>query len=91
MTGVQTCALPILRNAIAYVLLNASKHARGVRVAPWVDPFTSGAWFEGWAGPIGVLGAEEPSPVAHARTWLLGVGWRRSGLIDPNEVPGPSG
>ena len=80
-----------VRNAIAYVLLNASKHARGARVTPWVDPFTSGAWFAGWAGPIGVLGAEEPSPVTHPRTWLLGVGWRRAGLIDPSEVPGPSG
>jgi len=77
-----------VRNAIAYVLLNASKHARGVRVTPWVDPFTSGAWFDGWARPIGVLGGDDPSPVAAPRTWLLGVGWRRARLVDPTEVPG---
>jgi len=77
-----------VRNAVAYVLLNSSKHARGARATPWVDPFTSGAWFDGWARPIGVLGSEEPSPVAAPRTWLLGVGWRRTRLIDPDEVPG---
>ena len=29
-----------------------------------------------------------PSPVARARTWLLSVGWRRHGLLDPADVPG---
>ena len=29
-----------------------------------------------------------PSAVAKAQTWLLGPGWRRAGLIDPNEIPG---
>ena len=77
-----------VRNAIAYVLLNSSRHARGARRTPWVDPFTSGAWFDGWRRAIGVLGAEEPAPVAAPRTWLLGVGWRRARLIDPDEVPG---
>jgi hypothetical protein len=26
--------------------------------------------------------------VGAAKTWLLAVGWRRHGLLDPNEVPG---
>jgi hypothetical protein len=26
--------------------------------------------------------------VAPARSWLLRVGWRRHGLLDPSEVPG---
>jgi hypothetical protein len=26
--------------------------------------------------------------VARPRTWLLRVGWRRHGLVDPSEVPG---
>jgi hypothetical protein len=26
-------------------------------------------------------------PVALPRVWLLTTGWRRHGLIDPNEVP----
>jgi len=28
------------------------------------------------------------TPVAPARTWLLTTGWRRHGLIDPDEIPG---
>ena len=27
-------------------------------------------------------------PVAEPRTWLLRLGWRRWGLLDPSEVPG---
>jgi hypothetical protein len=27
-------------------------------------------------------------PVACSRTWLLGTGWKRHGLIDVDEVPG---
>jgi REP element-mobilizing transposase RayT len=80
-----------VRNALAYVLLNARRHAakRGrARVAAVrIDPASSGAWFDGWR-----CGTPRPperaSPVALARTWLLRVGWRRHGLIDPGEVPG---
>ena len=35
-----------VRNALAYVLLNARKH--GARLIEWLDPFSSGAWFDGW-------------------------------------------
>ena len=27
--------------------------------------------------------------VVAARTWLLTIGWRRAGLIDPHDTPGP--
>ena len=37
--------------------------------------------------PATVPPASGASPVARARTWLLGSGWRRHGLIDPAEVP----
>jgi putative transposase len=36
-----------VRNAIVYVLANFRKHARTPR-APGIDPFSSGAWFDGW-------------------------------------------
>jgi REP element-mobilizing transposase RayT len=80
-----------VRNAIAYVLLNARRHAAalGLRVQRWavrIDPASSGRWFEGWRTPH--AGATDPPAVAQARTWLLAVGWRRRGLIDPGEVPG---
>jgi REP element-mobilizing transposase RayT len=69
-----------VRRAIAYVLLNARRHAAkaGRRVRAWIarlDPASSGRWFANW---------RTPPP----RTWLLAVGWRRHGLIDPSEVPG---
>ena len=78
-----------VRNAIAYVLLNARRHlAKAGRALPRlaaIDPGSSGRWFEGWARaperPI-----DRPA-VAPARTWLLRTGWRRHGLIRPDEVP----
>jgi hypothetical protein len=87
-----------VRNALRYVLLNARHHA--ARVAPRIqkavglDPASSARWFEGWKRrvpiPAGAASAAspEPAPVARARTWLLTVGWRRHGLLDPADVPG---
>jgi REP element-mobilizing transposase RayT len=79
-----------VRNAIAYVLLNARKHAaqfgRAVRRTTGIDAASSGRWFAGWRTRI--QGARDAPAVASPRTWLLAVGWRRFGLIDPSEVPG---
>jgi hypothetical protein len=71
-----------VRNAIVYVLTNY-KHHRG---GGWkFDPCSSAIWFGGWTEqPPAPM---TPTPVAAARTWLLGVGWRRHGRIDPGEVP----
>jgi hypothetical protein len=83
-----------VRRAIAYVLLNARRHAAkaGRRVRDWVarvDPASSGRWFAGWRTPQPQ--ARDAPAVAAPRTWLLAVGWRRHGLIDPSEVPGGAG
>jgi len=87
-----------VRNALRYVLLNARRHwakRRGSRVLPGpvrLDPASSARWFGGWTK--GTVGAEEAArtadqPAVRApRTWLLAVGWRRLGLLDPAEVPG---
>jgi hypothetical protein len=86
-----------VRNALAYVLLNARRHfakARAGRRPPVrLDRASSGRWFDGWKRAWGSrLGAEAPDAprreVAPARTWLLRVGWRRHGLVDPSELPG---
>lgn len=81
-----------VRNAIAYVLLNARRHAaklgRRLSKAVHIDPASSGRWFEGWRTPSMRGTATDPAAVAAARTWLLRIGWRRWGLIDPSEVPG---
>ena len=91
-----------VRRALAYVLLNARRHAaqRG-----------RGARADGGAGGCGVFGAlvrwlgaafagiglgrrggtGDAPAVARARSWLLAIGWRRGGLIDVSEVPGRGG
>jgi REP element-mobilizing transposase RayT len=83
-----------VRRALAYVLLNARRHLakrRHVSRADQIrlDPASSARWFEGWKRRPS-LDRAEPSlrEVAGARTWLLRVGWRRHGLVDPDEVPG---
>ncbi len=88
-----------VRNALRYVLLNARRHAKAVRESAAtrarLDPASSARWFDGWKrGGAAVeddderAGPSEQKPVARARTWLLSVGWRRHGLLDPADVPG---
>ncbi len=81
-----------VRNAIAYVLLNARRHlakrGRALPRTPRIDPASSGRWFTGWR--VECSPAADVPVVAVPRTWLLSVGWRRRGLIDTAEVPGSS-
>ena len=79
-----------VRNAIAYVLLNARRHlAKLGRRPPAVtrmDPASSGRWFAGWC--TGAVPHSDSPAVAVPRTWLLSIGWRKRGLIDKEEIPG---
>jgi putative transposase len=76
-----------VRNALAYVLLNARHHLmkRGGTPSRHVpDAASSARWFDGWVA----RGEPRSSPpgvpeVARPHTWLARVGWRRHGLIDP--------
>jgi REP element-mobilizing transposase RayT len=80
-----------VRARLAYVLLNHRKHARHAPRAALGDPASSGRWFDGWSTspcPRARANAQRDPPVAPPRTWLLRLGWRRHGLIDPREVPG---
>jgi REP element-mobilizing transposase RayT len=79
-----------VRNAIVYVVKNYEKHPdpipdRGTEPQHGIDPLSSARWFGGWAQP------PPPSslspPVAEARTWLLGTGWKRAGLVARHERP----
>ena len=80
-----------VRNALAYVLLNARRHWKkryGVAPPVKLDEASSGGWFDGWK-----RGWRAPAPgrgreVAPPRTWMLQKGWRMYGLVDPAEVPG---
>ena len=80
-----------VRNALAYLLLNVRMHWQRRHGAPppvRLDLASSGAWFNGWRRPLRIPNPRAPAPVAPARTWLLQIGWRRHGLLDPAEVPG---
>ena len=86
-----------VHRALRYVLLNARRHAAKVRAklnaVVRLDPASSGRWFDGWNRTRIVAKetrrrAHERPAVARARTWLLTMGWRRHGLIDPADVPG---
>jgi len=83
-----------VRRALAYVLLNARRHwakLRGGRFPPVrLDEASSARWFDGWRPEAANLlpQARGDPEVARARSWLLRIGWRRHGLLDPSEVPG---
>ncbi len=83
-----------VRSALRYVLLNARRHAANARKtvskAVSFDPASSARWFDGWrrSAPIEATARAAPAAVARARTWLLTIGWRRHGLLDPADVPG---
>ncbi|HVH06190.1 MAG TPA: hypothetical protein VNE71_09355 [Myxococcota bacterium] len=98
-----------VRNVLAYVLLNARRHAakRIARLAKLgrkekslprtgvLDAASSARWFDGWRNdldyeidrsPPRALGSAPA--VMEPTVWLLLAGWRRHGLLDPNEIPG---
>jgi hypothetical protein len=81
-----------VRNVSSYVLDNARKHVKHIGQVAYVDVTTSGDGFDGWSEPVEVyrsLGDDtEPWTAVRSWTWLLGVGWRRRGLISPFAVPG---
>ncbi len=84
-----------VRNALAYVLLNVRKHYKqrqGVAPPVWEDEASSARWFSGWKGgrapPPALQRRSDPREVAQPHTWMLKVGWRKLGLIDPAEIPG---
>ena len=80
------------RNAIAYVLCNARKHAVAPPIPGWLDPCSSAPTFDGWSRTIcrvdwAVDGMAVAAP-ATPRVWLLRIGWRRGGLLHPDHCPG---
>jgi REP element-mobilizing transposase RayT len=91
-----------VHRALRYVLLNARRHLGKAKAAAvrapreLLDPASSARSFDGWkpGKPTGRRDGTEDlrssPPVARAQTWLLTVGWRRWGLLDPTETPGAS-
>lgn len=75
-----------VRTALRYVLLNAKKHGHIDADMPAFDVYSTAFAFDGWTVTIRWLW-NRPWPRVRAKTWLLRVGWRRHGLIDPAESP----
>jgi REP element-mobilizing transposase RayT len=76
-----------VRNGLVYVLGNARKHAAQAGVtlpAFWIDPYSSGGWFDGWSKQAPLTPQEE---WPRAKLWLLTTGWRRHGLVRVDEAP----
>jgi REP element-mobilizing transposase RayT len=69
-----------VRRVIEYVLKNRQHHL-GDRAAAF-DAYSSAAWFDGWRTPP-TREAESAPLVREPRSWLLRIGWRRHGLLDP--------
>ena len=68
---------------LLYVLRNGHKHG-ATRAA--IDPFSSGAWFDGFAEHPPLRTAD--APVHEPTVWLLTTGWRKfGGLIRAHELP----
>lgn len=72
-----------VRHALVYVLQNWRKH--GFRGRGF-DPCSSAEGFDGWT-----RGATVARARTVARTWLAHWGWRRLGLLDPDERPAGDG
>jgi REP element-mobilizing transposase RayT len=83
------------RNTLAYVLNNWRRHredrVNAATMKANVDPYSSGIGFDGWIGAprFAVPAGYEPLPVQPPRTSLMKRDWRRCGLIDLFERPGP--
>jgi hypothetical protein len=78
-----------VRNVLVYVLGNWRHHGGAHYPEQSLDPYSSAAWFDGFREkllPLPERAAEGATqPTAAARTWLLGVGWRKRGLISVAE------
>jgi hypothetical protein len=83
-----------VRAALAYVLLNGRRHWMkrfGCPPAVRLDEASSARWFLGWKSHASCTGPSDEHgvpPIAAPRTWLVRVGWRRHGALDPAGVPG---
>lgn len=78
--------------AIAYVLLNSNRHdaqRRRARDRGWVDPCSSGRFFDGWRDSNIQPRPGEAPCVASPHGWLLAKGWKLLGLLSVQQVPGP--
>ena len=81
------------RNALAYVLNNWRKHRQDCvsprTLSAAIDPYSSGLAFSGWTERFAIPEGYSPLPTSPPSTRLLARDWRRHGLVEPFERPGP--
>jgi putative transposase len=74
-----------VRNALAYVMRNAHRHAaagRMVQTPHPIDLYSSAPWFDGFDERFTIRGLDITiRPVADPNTWLLKAGWRQHGPL----------
>jgi REP-associated tyrosine transposase len=76
-----------VRHGIVYVLMNWRKH---IPQARGLDVCSSASLFDGWKVPPASGPPDDesrPAPTRPPESWLARVGWKRHGLIGPNERP----
>jgi REP element-mobilizing transposase RayT len=90
-----------VRRALLYVMNNYRRHlaqAGGHPPRDWADPYSSVDYFDGFRAlpcesgrprhqPCAEFALGRAPPVVPARSWLLGVGWRRRGLLSVSDCP----
>jgi len=77
-----------VRNCLVYVLFNSRHHgSRDAAAVPMLDACSSSPCFDGWSRPRAPTEGRWGDTVAPPVTWLLRAGWKRHGLINPEEVP----
>jgi REP element-mobilizing transposase RayT len=86
--SVQTDHVHLLLEGDGHIALQRGLQGLAIRVAKAVNR-TLGRRGKLWADRYHACIVVPPgaSPVAPARTWLAGVGWRRHGLVDIDEAP----
>jgi hypothetical protein len=80
-------------NALRYTLLNARRHGAQAGLplpVDTLDRYSSAPIFDGWAFASATPHRDVDFGTSAPRSWLLRVGWRRHGPLDPNDIPGAS-
>jgi hypothetical protein len=67
--------------------MNTQKHYRVIGDRNFADPYSSAATFDGFSRAPPTFDDATPWAWVKPRTWMLGVGWRRHGLLDPADTP----
>jgi hypothetical protein len=78
-------------NALRYALLNARRHGAQAGLplpSDTLDRYSTAPLFDGWSHAVASRPPDLDLGVSAPRSWLLRFGWRRHGLLDPNEIPG---